>query len=131
MKNNFVVLAYAHSSPFPYHIQTPLSILTLGSYLEKHGIEIEYFDERIHPMKRFEELLKKNPLYVGLSTMTSYQIKNTLKLASFVRRINPNIPLVWGGTHPTMCAEQTLQSDLVDFLVKGEGEQTLLELTWC
>ncbi len=128
MENNLVVLAYANASPFPYHSWTPLSILTLGAYLEKHGVDVEYFDERIHAKKRFKELVKRKPLLIGLSTMTCFQIKNTVKLASAVRKINPEIPLVWGGTHPSMCAEQTLESGLVDFVVKGEGEQTLYEL---
>ncbi|MCP4295959.1 MAG: B12-binding domain-containing radical SAM protein, partial [Proteobacteria bacterium] len=65
---------------------------------------------------------------VGLSTMTCFQIKNTLRLAQIARDIDSGIPLVWGGTHPSMMAEQTLESDLVDFVIKGEGEQTLLEL---
>lgn len=128
MNKNLVVLAYAHASPFPYHSWTPLSILAPGAYLEKHGIEVEYFDERIHTKKRFKQLIKRNPLLVGLSTMTCYQIKNTSRLASHIRDISPEVPIVWGGVHPTMCAEQTLESKLVDFVVRGEGEQTLLEL---
>ncbi len=128
MEKKFVVLAYANASPFPYHAWTPLAILSLGAYLEQYGIEVEYFDERIHKKERFKELVRRRPLLVGLSTMTCFQIKNTLRLASLVRKINPEIPLVWGGTHPSMCAEQTLESELVDFVVKCEGEQTLLEL---
>ena len=128
MEKNLVVLAYANASPFPYHAWTPLAILSLGAYLEQHGVEVEYFDERIHKKERFKDIVKRRPLLIGLSTMTCYQIKNTLRLASLARRINPEIPLVWGGTHPSMCAEQTLESELVDFVVKGEGEQTLLGL---
>ncbi len=128
MEKNLVVLGYANASPFPYHAWTPLAILSLGAYLEQHGLEVEYFDERIHSKKRFKSLVSRRPLLVGLSTMTCFQIKNTLSLAKIARKINPGIPLVWGGTHPTMMAEQTLASGLVDFVIKGEGEQTLLEL---
>ncbi|MDH4027677.1 MAG: B12-binding domain-containing radical SAM protein [Nitrospirota bacterium] len=128
INKNLVVLSYANASPFPYHAWTPLAILSLGAYLEQHGIEVEYFDERIHKKKRFKELVARKPLMVGLSTMTCFQIKNTLSLAKTARKIDPAIPLVWGGTHPSMMAEQTLESPLVDFVVKGEGEQTLLEL---
>jgi len=127
-RNNFVLLAYANASPFPYHAWTPLAILSLGAYLEQHNIEVEYFDERIHKMDRFKELVARGPLVIGLSTMTCFQIKNTLRLAKLVRSMDPDIPLVWGGTHPSMMAVQTLESELVDFVVKGEGEQTLLEL---
>lgn len=128
MKNKLVVLGYANASPFPYHAWTPLAILSLGAYLEKHGIYVEYFDERIHRKEHFRDLVKRKPLLIGLSTMTCFQIKNTLDLAAEARFINRNIPLVWGGTHPSMMAEQTLESKMVDFVVKGEGEQTLLEL---
>jgi len=127
-RKNFVLLAYANASPFPYHAWTPLAILSLGAYLEQHNIVVEYFDERIHKKERFKELIAEKPLLIGLSTMTCFQIKNTLRLAKLARRINPDIPLVWGGTHPSMMAEQTLESELVDFVVKGEGEQTLFEL---
>lgn len=128
MKNSLVVLAYANASPFPYHAWTPLAILSLGSYLEKQGIDVEYFDERIHHQKRFKDLVSRRPLLIGLSSMTCFQIKNTLRLAKIARRINPQIPLVWGGTHPSMMAVQTLESEYVDFVVKGEGEETLLEI---
>lgn len=128
MERNLVILAYANASPFPYHAWTPLAILSLGAYLEQYGIEVEYFDERIHKKERFKELVSRRPLLIGLSTMTCFQIKNTLRLARLARKINPRIPLVWGGTHPSMMAEQTLESDYVDFVVKGEGEQALLEL---
>ncbi|RJQ13803.1 MAG: radical SAM protein [Nitrospiraceae bacterium] len=128
MNENLVVLSYANASPFPYHAWTPLAILSLGAYLEQNGIEVEYFDERIHKIERFKELVRRRPLLLGLSTMTCFQIKNTLGLARLARKINPDIPLVWGGTHPSMMAGQTLESPLVDFIIKGEGEQTLLEL---
>ena len=128
MNKNLVVLSYANASPFPYHAWTPLAILSLGSYLEQHGIEVEYFDERIHKKERFKELVHRKPLLLGLSTMTCFQIKNTLRLAKLARSIDPQIPLVWGGTHPSMMAEQTLESEYVDYVVKGEGEHTLLEL---
>jgi radical SAM superfamily enzyme YgiQ (UPF0313 family) len=128
VNRNLVVLAYANASPFPYHAWTPLAILSLGAYLEQHGIEVEYFDERIHKKERFRELIRQRPLLIGLSTMTCFQIKNTLTLAKLARSIAPGVPLVWGGTHPSMMAEQTLDSEYVDFVVKGEGEQTLLEL---
>ena len=112
MNKNLVVLAYANASPFPYHAWTPLAILSLGSYLEQHGIEVEYFDERIHKTERFTELVRRRPILLGLSTMTCFQIKNTLRLAKLARKIDHGIPLVWGGTHPSMMAEQTLESFL-------------------
>jgi len=39
-----------------------------------------------------------------------------------------NVPVVWGGIHPTMLPEQTLMNDFIDIIVIGEGEETLVEL---
>jgi radical SAM superfamily enzyme YgiQ (UPF0313 family) len=38
------------------------------------------------------------------------------------------VPVVWGGIHPTLLPRQTLEHPLVDFVVEGEGEETLPEL---
>ncbi len=107
----------------------PLSIISLGSYLEERNVEVEYYDERIHPHTRFVALVKSNPDYIGFSTMTCFQIKSSLKLAKKARKINPDIPLVWGGVHPSMCIEQTLESPYVDYVIKKEGEGTLYDFT--
>lgn len=123
-----ILLIYPKHSPYPHSVSAPLSIFCLGSYLEERGVEVEYFDERLEDWEHFFRVLKKNPVLVGVSAMTSYQIKRAIALASLVRRYNPRIPLVWGGVHPTMCPSQTMESELVDFVVKGEGEDTLFEL---
>ena len=123
-----VLLIYPRHSPFPHSISTPLSIFCLGSYLEEKGEEVEYFDERIQDFDYLFSLLKKRPALAGISTMTSYQIKRAVNIASLIRRYFPAILLAWGGVHPTMCPAQTLESELADFVIKGEGEETLWEL---
>lgn len=122
-----VVLIYPNNSPYLYHKVTPLSILCLGSYLEERGIEVEYFDERIHPRSRLKELVAQKPEMIGISSMTSYQIRAALRLAKMIRNHDDSIPLVWGGVHPTMFIEQTLQNPYVDYIIRNEGEESLYE----
>ncbi|MBI5183248.1 MAG: hypothetical protein HY999_02665 [Nitrospinae bacterium] len=76
-----IVLVYTYTSPYPYHKMIPLSIVSLGCYLEQKGIEVEYFDERIHNKQRLFDFIKKKPVLVGFSAMTCYQIKSSLNLA--------------------------------------------------
>jgi len=64
---------------------------------------------------------------VGLSVMTT-QVPSALKIAEMVRREAPGALIVWGGIHPTLFPEQTAASPLVDVAVKGEGDQTVIEL---
>jgi radical SAM superfamily enzyme YgiQ (UPF0313 family) len=60
--------------------------------------------------------------------MTGTQIKFALKAADMVRSLNPLIPLIWGGIHPTLTPDETIRDSRVDVVVVGEGEETFPEL---
>src|SRR5206468_3947813 len=44
------------------------------------------------------------------------------------RAVRPDLPVVWGGWHPSLLAEQCLASGAVDACVIGQGERTFVEL---
>ncbi|MCP3682782.1 MAG: B12-binding domain-containing radical SAM protein [bacterium] len=123
-----VLLVFPKHSPFPHSRGFPLAIYSLGAYLEKHGFKVLYYDERVQPESLLESHLRQNPILVGISTMTSYQITKALGIAKKVRHFDKSIPLAWGGVHPSMLPFQTMESPFVDFVINKEGEQTLLEL---
>ena len=61
--------------------------------------------------------------------MTGTQILHALKLAQTVKNLTGHkVPLVWGGCHPSVMPQQTLEHDNVDIVVNGEGDETFLEL---
>ena len=62
------------------------------------------------------------PVFVGLTCMSGPQIRYGLEFARKVRAESPRLPIVWGGVHPTLLPEQTAASELVDVVVRGEGE---------
>lgn len=68
-----------------------------------------------------------NPKIVGIYTPT-VKLKSALKVASIVKKINPNIKVVLGGPHPTIRPEETLNNKNVDAILIGEGEQVFPEL---
>lgn len=72
--------------------------------------------------------LRTKPLCVAVSAMTGTQIVYALQVARLVRRHDPGIPVVWGGMHATLLAEQTLRHPLVDFVAVGEGEFVFRDL---
>ena len=45
-----------------------------------------------------------------------------------VKKLRPELPIVFGGWHPSLAVEQTLREDFVDAVVRGQGELTFLEL---
>jgi radical SAM superfamily enzyme YgiQ (UPF0313 family) len=38
------------------------------------------------------------------------------------------VPIIWGGAFPTVCPEAALNAPYVDYAIRAQGEQTLLEL---
>ena len=127
-----VVLVYPNAGQdvLGINVGLPLSILYVGTALKNAGYDVTILDERVH--RNFDDLLKQaiktDPLYVGISSMTGYQINYGLPIAQIVRDLNPEIPIVWGGVHPTIHPESTIQHPLVDIVVINEGEETAVAL---
>lgn len=64
---------------------------------------------------------------VGLSVATA-KIGSASKISSLCRENNPNCYIVWGGPHPTIRPDEVLQYKDLDFVIRGEGENTFVEL---
>lgn len=106
--------------------ELPYPLLHLSNMLVKNGFRCQILDMRIHPYKDVD---LDDALCVGISLLTgSSMIRYALEFASMVRSRNPDIPLIWGGVHPTMLPEETARNEYVDIVVRGDGEITLLEL---
>jgi radical SAM superfamily enzyme YgiQ (UPF0313 family) len=67
------------------------------------------------------------PGLVGLSVMT-FQRRTALNIARLVRQLRPEVRVVVGGYDPSLAPEAYSSSPDVDFIVRGEGEQTLSDL---
>ena len=81
----------------------PLGILTLAGVLLENGIKVSIIDQRIEPSWRetLNKEVQEKPLFVGISTLTSMQIRRGLEIAGFIKT-HWDIPIVWGGVHPTL-----------------------------
>lgn len=115
---------------FRFGISIPLSLLAIAPYLIQDGFEVKIIDGRVEDAsKKIYQEVDENTLYVGITALTGSMIKYALYDAAVIRKINSNIPIVWGGVHVTLSPEQSLAtSDLVDIVVRGEGEETSVEL---
>ena len=111
------------------YVTVPHGPLHLAAPLVKAGYEVKIIDEVVE--EDAEALLKKelknNPLCVGISSMTGAQISNALRFSKIVKE-ESDAPVVWGGAHPTVSPEATLSHPLVDLVVRGDAEETFLEL---
>lgn len=64
---------------------------------------------------------------VGI-TATSGTFPVGLKCSKFIKKHCPDVLIIFGGIHPTVCPEEVLSEDSVDVICIGEGEDALLEL---
>ena len=74
----------------------------------------------------FNLIRKDKPKLIGISCMTP-TFEKSCKVAESIKR-NFNIPIVFGGIHPTAVPEETLKNYFVDYVIFGEGEHTIIEL---
>lgn len=122
-----VVLVYPPYEGPP--LGAPLCLLALAAPLLEAGFEVKLVDSVTSP--DYEEAVLReidNALCLGISLLTGPMIKFGVRLARAVRKLRPNLPIIFGGWHPTLVPEQTLAADCVDGVVRAQGELTLLEL---
>lgn len=107
----------------------PLCLLSLAAPLRERGFEVVLVDAAIEadPAARLRHECT-DALCFGISVLTGPMIGFALQAARAVRECSPEVPILFGGWHPTLASGQTLAHDLVDVVVRGQGEATLLEI---
>jgi radical SAM superfamily enzyme YgiQ (UPF0313 family) len=108
----------------------PLSLVYVATPL-RHDYRIKIVDQRIDKDWRntlTKELSGNDVICAGISSMTGPQISGGLETASIIKQSKPEVPVVWGGVHPSLLPEKTIKDDMVDIVVKGDGEKTFQEL---
>ncbi len=105
--------------------QVPLQLLHVAGALQRSGYRARIFDMRLEDYRGFAI---GDPLFVGVTCMSGQQIRYGLEFAARVRAERPGCPIVWGGVHPTLLPEQAAVSELVDVVVRGEGELIVADL---
>jgi anaerobic magnesium-protoporphyrin IX monomethyl ester cyclase len=95
-----------------------------------HGFKVDIIDlAAINlPLTTLVDFIKKKqPLFVGLTSLTAYY--NSMKLLSiFLKKQIPSLTVVIGGVHPSSLPSYALKECNADFVVIGEGEITIVEL---
>ena len=107
----------------------PLSLLSLAGTLRHASFEVVLIDAAIEP-KYMDRIAQecKSALCFGISVLTGPMIRGAIEAANFVKTNAPEVCVVFGGWHPTLCPESTLREPYVDVVVRGQGEITIVEL---
>lgn len=107
----------------------PLALLAVGSELDPEHYEVIIIDGRLEAdaERRVIENLD-GAVCFGVTVLTGAPITDALRVSRAVKRVRPDIPVIWGGWHPSMFARECLDEHSVDVTVQGQGEETFKEI---
>ena len=109
----------------------PSALLYVGGFLKQSGfqVRVHHISEAQIKMTAATILADKDVLFVGFSVITGVPVSSSHEASRIIKEGNPEIPVVWGGIHPSIMPEECLENRSIDYVVIGEGENTALELS--
>ena len=120
MRITFIEPAAPGFHVYSFVKQLRLGLPLLGALLTERGHEVRIYAESLSEVD-WDDVLTSD--LVGISTTTSTAIR-AYRYAQRVR--DAGIPVVMGGPHVTFLADEAM--DFCDYVVRNEGEETLIEL---
>ncbi|MFH1878919.1 MAG: radical SAM protein [Candidatus Omnitrophota bacterium] len=121
-----------HKYDKPGSFYPATGIMLIGTILKKNGYDVRLIDGAVDPDYREKALggISGDTAFVGFSTMTS-QVIMAYGLAKKIKEQHGDVPVVFGGAHPTLFPEQTVNNPYIDIAVINEASRTVLELMSC
>ena len=103
----------------------PLALVAVGSYLDPAKYDVRIIDGRLEndPVGAVLGELD-HALCLGVTVLTGAPIRDALHISRAAKSRRPDLPVVWGGWHPSLFPEETLEESSVDIAVTGQGEDT-------
>jgi radical SAM superfamily enzyme YgiQ (UPF0313 family) len=113
----------------PTSVRLPLSLLNLAAVLEGRR-SWRILDGNVEPIvdAALRALRERSHALVGVTVMPGPQVATAIEVSAAVRAAVPSVPIAWGGYFPTLYPGSAINAPYVDYLVRGQGEGTLLEL---
>jgi len=125
MKRKVVLFYPPYDGP---PLGAPACLLSLAAPLLQAGFEVAIIDAAIEPHWPTAVLREsRHAVCLGISVLTGPMIRGAVRMAKAVKKEAPDVPVIFGGWHPSLLPAQTLQEEFVDAIVRGQGELTLLE----
>ncbi|HEY8520462.1 MAG TPA: radical SAM protein [Gammaproteobacteria bacterium] len=107
----------------------PLALLAVGSALDPAEYEVVIVDGRLDPdAERTVVAALEGAVCFGVTVLTGAPIADALRVSRAAKAARPDVPVVWGGWHPSMFGRECLAEPCVDISVQGQGEATFAEI---
>ncbi|MCK5628480.1 B12-binding domain-containing radical SAM protein [Candidatus Bathyarchaeota archaeon] len=117
------------SPGFSFAITDPrrisLGLLYIAAVLEnsEHEVRVGFATK-----SNIQSIIEKtSPELVGFSVVTA-DYPYTKELVKLAKKENPELQIVLGGYHPTFCSDEVLKETGIEFVIRGEGENAMVQL---
>ncbi|MEM4267576.1 MAG: radical SAM protein [Candidatus Woesearchaeota archaeon] len=110
--------------------EEPLGLFSIASFLAKRGVCCQVVDWNVSDtsLSCVDLLIKQTkPRIVGISAITR-QTEKAYIIGRHIKQSHPSVAVVYGGVHPTLFPKEPFAKGCADYVVCGEGEETLYEL---
>jgi radical SAM superfamily enzyme YgiQ (UPF0313 family) len=115
---------YGHPWLFP-----PYSLLALARMFPGTGFRVRIVDGHVDPAWKEHAVENLDDVVcVGITSTTGVQVAHGLDVTKRIKKVRPDVPMVWGGFHASLYPTTTIASPLVDYCVAGQGESSFLAL---
>ena len=128
MVNNKTILFNPKSAKWKHRI--PMSILQVGaSIYDKY--EFDFVDGNLEkdPWETIKKKLETGKYkYFGSTVMPGPQLKQAIPISRKIKKYFPDIKVIWGGYFATNQHKVVLESEYVDIVVNGPGDNAFPQL---
>ena len=120
----------------PKNRRFPLSVMAIGAALPEH-VEWQIVDGNKPNADPLAEIVahveqrrgSADPVrLVAFTVMPGPQLVSAVPLTRAVKARYPELPIVWGGNFASLYPSPVLSAPYIDWVVRGQGEHTFLEL---
>lgn len=124
-----IILLHPQSTK-PKNRRFPLAPLSLAAVLEgREDYEIVDGNADPQPGETMDRIMREQPArLLAVSVMPGPQMRAAIPLCREFRQRYPDVPIVWGGYFPSLYPDAALNARYVDYVVRGQGEETFVEL---
>lgn len=125
-----MILFYNPKATRPRNRRLPLSILAIAAVIEGK-VDYAIVDGNLdpNPTETLIALIKERPIeLLAVTVMPGPQTVGAVASCREVRSRFPELPIVWGGYFASNYTAAALNTRYVDYAIRGQGEQTFLDL---
>ena len=107
----------------------PAGLLAIAAPVRDAGFRVRLIDAAVESdWLAAVEREATDAVCLGVSLLTGPTIRPAVQAAHAAKRIRADLPVVFGGWHPTLEPEGTLAEPSIDVVVKHQGEVAFLEV---